>query len=49
MPVRGRDRDPGSRRAFAYQRALEQGAWGFDNRTGPMELNIPAIKGVGDS
>jgi 4-hydroxyphenylpyruvate dioxygenase len=35
--------------AFAYQRALEMGAWGFDNRTGPMELNIPAIKGVGDS
>jgi 4-hydroxyphenylpyruvate dioxygenase len=30
--------------AFAYQRALEQGAWGFDNKTGPMELNIPAIK-----
>ncbi|MQR00260.1 4-hydroxyphenylpyruvate dioxygenase [Glaciimonas soli] len=35
--------------AFAYKRALEMGAWGFDNRTGPMELNIPAIKGVGDS
>ncbi len=35
--------------AFAYQRALEQGAWGFDNKTGPMELNIPAIKGIGDS
>jgi 4-hydroxyphenylpyruvate dioxygenase len=35
--------------AFAYQRALEMGAWGFDNKTGPMELNIPAIKGVGDS
>ena len=35
--------------AFAYNRALEQGAWGFDNKTGPMELNIPAIKGVGDS
>ena len=35
--------------AFAYKRALELGAWGFDNRTGPMELNIPAIKGVGDS
>ena len=35
--------------AFAYKRALEQGAWGFDNKTGPMELNIPAIKGVGDS
>lgn len=35
--------------ALAYRRALELGAWGFDNRTGPMELNIPAIKGVGDS
>ncbi|QYF94963.1 4-hydroxyphenylpyruvate dioxygenase [Massilia sp. PAMC28688] len=35
--------------AFAYKRALDMGAWGFDNRTGPMELNIPAIKGVGDS
>jgi 4-hydroxyphenylpyruvate dioxygenase len=35
--------------ALAYRRALELGAWGFDNKTGPMELNIPAIKGVGDS
>ncbi|MBC7575406.1 MAG: 4-hydroxyphenylpyruvate dioxygenase [Herminiimonas sp.] len=35
--------------AFAYRRALELGAWGFDNRNGPMELNIPAIKGIGDS
>jgi len=35
--------------AFAYRRALDLGAWGFDNKTGPMELNIPAIKGVGDS
>ena len=35
--------------AYAYQRALELGAWGFDNKNGPMELNIPAIKGVGDS
>ncbi len=35
--------------AFAYRRALAMGAWGFDNKTGPMELNIPAIKGVGDS
>jgi 4-hydroxyphenylpyruvate dioxygenase len=33
----------------AYKRALELGAWGFDNQTGPMELNIPAIKGIGDS
>ena len=35
--------------ASAYKRALELGAWGFDNKTGPMELNIPAIKGIGDS
>jgi 4-hydroxyphenylpyruvate dioxygenase len=35
--------------AYAYKRALEMGAWGFDNKTGPMELNIPAIKGIGDS
>jgi len=34
---------------FAYKRALELGAWGFDNKAGPMELNIPAIKGIGDS
>ncbi len=35
--------------AQAYRRALELGAWGFDGRSGPMELNIPAIKGIGDS
>ncbi|WP_027792925.1 4-hydroxyphenylpyruvate dioxygenase [Paraburkholderia acidipaludis] len=35
--------------AKAYRHALERGAWGFDNKTGPMELNIPAIKGIGDS
>lgn len=35
--------------AAAYKRAIELGAWGFDARSGPMELNIPAIKGVGDS
>ncbi|GJH13739.1 MULTISPECIES: 4-hydroxyphenylpyruvate dioxygenase [Caballeronia] len=35
--------------AKAYKRALELGAWGFDNKNGPMELNIPAIKGIGDS
>ncbi|AXF09388.1 4-hydroxyphenylpyruvate dioxygenase [Paraburkholderia sp. SIMBA_055] len=33
----------------AYRQAIEKGAWGFDNKTGPMELNIPAIKGIGDS
>jgi 4-hydroxyphenylpyruvate dioxygenase len=35
--------------ALAYRRALELGAWGFDSASGPMELNIPAIKGIGDS
>jgi 4-hydroxyphenylpyruvate dioxygenase len=35
--------------AYAYRRALELGAWGFDSKSGPMELNIPAIKGIGDS
>jgi 4-hydroxyphenylpyruvate dioxygenase len=35
--------------AQAYRRALALGAWGVDNHNGPMELSIPAIKGVGDS
>lgn len=35
--------------AFAYKRAKELGAWGVTNNVGPMELNIPAIKGIGDS
>ncbi len=35
--------------AAAYRRALELGAWGYDSRSGPGELNIPAIKGIGDS
>ena len=35
--------------AAAYNKAVEQGAWGVPNRPGPMELNIPAIKGIGDS
>jgi len=35
--------------AHAYRRAIGLGAWGFDSRSGPMELNIPAIKGIGDS
>ncbi|CAL93810.1 4-hydroxyphenylpyruvate dioxygenase [Azoarcus olearius] len=33
----------------AYKRAVELGAWGYDSHSGPMELNIPAIKGIGDS
>ncbi len=35
--------------AFAYKRAVEQGAWGVTAQPGVMELNIPAIKGIGDS
>ena len=33
----------------AYKRAVELGAWGVVAHAGPMELNIPAIKGFGDS
>lgn len=32
----------------AYKRALSLGAWGVEGKVGPMELNIPAIKGIGD-
>jgi 4-hydroxyphenylpyruvate dioxygenase len=32
-----------------YERLLEAGAWGVEAHAGPMELNIPAIKGIGDS
>ena len=35
--------------AAAYRRALELGAWGFEGKSGPGELNIPGIKGIGDS
>jgi 4-hydroxyphenylpyruvate dioxygenase len=35
--------------AIAFRRALELGAWGVEGKVGPMELNIPAIKGIGDS
>ncbi|GLS14205.1 MULTISPECIES: 4-hydroxyphenylpyruvate dioxygenase [Hydrogenophaga] len=33
----------------AYERAVSLGAWGYANAAGPGELNIPAIKGIGDS
>jgi 4-hydroxyphenylpyruvate dioxygenase len=33
----------------AYARLVELGAWGVENHAGPGELNIPAIKGIGDS
>ena len=35
--------------AKTYARAVELGAWGVAGTAGPMELNIPAIKGIGDS
>jgi len=35
--------------AKAYKRALDLGAWGYAGQAGPGELNIPAIKGIGDS
>jgi 4-hydroxyphenylpyruvate dioxygenase len=41
--VRVRDAD------FAFKRALELGAWEIPVRAGAMELNIPAIHGVGES
>jgi 4-hydroxyphenylpyruvate dioxygenase len=34
---------------FAYERAISLGAWGYAGAAGPGELNIPAIKGIGDS
>jgi 4-hydroxyphenylpyruvate dioxygenase len=33
----------------AHERALSLGAWGYSGTAGPGELNIPAIKGIGDS
>ena len=35
--------------AAAYRRALERGAWAVPSRVEVMELNIPAIHGVGPS
>jgi 4-hydroxyphenylpyruvate dioxygenase len=32
---------------LAYRRAIELGAQPVDVKTGPMELNLPAIKGIG--
>ncbi len=40
-----RVRDAGA----ALERVRELGAWVVEGHPGPMELNIPAIKGVGDS
>ena len=35
--------------AAAYARALDLGAQGIESSPGPMELNIPAIEGIGGS
>ncbi|HXG81236.1 MAG TPA: 4-hydroxyphenylpyruvate dioxygenase [Sphingomicrobium sp.] len=35
--------------AYAYNRAIELGAKGVEGDVGPMELNIPAIEGIGGS
>jgi 4-hydroxyphenylpyruvate dioxygenase len=35
--------------ASAIEQAKEAGAWVVESEAGPMELNIPAIKGIGDS
>ena len=35
--------------SFAFNRALELGAKPYEGPVGPMELRIPAIKGIGDS
>ena len=35
--------------AAAYKRALDRGAWAVPTQVEPMELNIPAIHGVGTS
>lgn len=34
---------------YAYKKLLELGAKPFQNQVGPMELNIPAIEGIGGS
>ncbi|MGL4438406.1 MAG: 4-hydroxyphenylpyruvate dioxygenase [Bosea sp. (in: a-proteobacteria)] len=34
---------------FAYQRAIALGAEPYQAKVGPMELNIPAVKGIGGS
>ncbi len=35
--------------AKAYERAIQLGAKPYEGKVGPMELNIPAIRGIGDS
>jgi len=33
---------------YAYRRALDLGAWGFDRHSGPHELGVLALKGASD-
>src|SRR5438105_1050877 len=35
--------------AYAYRKCVENGAWGVEGHPGPLELTIPAIKGIGAS
>ena len=35
--------------AYAFKRAVELGAKPVSGKVGPMELNIPAIEGIGGS
>ena len=35
--------------AKCVEEAVKRGAWPYQGHVGPMELNIPAIKGIGDS
>ncbi len=35
--------------AAAYEQLVQNGAWGVEAHSAPGELNIPAIKGIGDS
>ena len=44
-----RSRSASKDAAQAYRKCVENGAWGVEAHPGPMELNIPAIKGIGDS
>ncbi len=49
VPASAPSRSACTNAAAAYKRALSLGAWGVEGKVGPMELNIPAIKGIGDS
>ena len=48
-PVIARDRAARARCRDAYRHALDRGAWAVPTHVEVMELNIPAIHGVGAS